>query len=84
MRIFKKSGQSIVEYVVLLALVAIVAISIVAGVGYRSKDRYTQVNDTISEAAVASGTGRGTGRPPIGTAGGGRGNGNGGRSNPRP
>ncbi|MEI6083790.1 MAG: hypothetical protein WCS70_05770 [Verrucomicrobiota bacterium] len=66
----QNSGQSLVEYVVLLALVTIVAVSIVAGIGQRSTNRFAQTGDAISEANVASATG-GKGKPPVaGIAGG--------------
>ncbi len=57
MRILKQSGQSLVEYVVLLALVTIVAVSIVAGIGQRSTNRMAAASDAMSEASVATSTG---------------------------
>jgi len=65
------SGQSIVEYVVLLALVTILVVAVVAGVGRRSQNRVAQANEALEEAAVASGTSSGRGgRPAVaGTVG---------------
>jgi len=67
----QRSGQSLVEYVVLLALVAIVAVSIVAGIGQRSSSRFAQAGDGIAESSIASAT-DGKGKNPVaGVAGGG-------------
>jgi Flp pilus assembly pilin Flp len=52
----KRSGQSIVEYVVLLALVAILVTTVVASLGQRSRRRFAQANEAIEEADVASAT----------------------------
>jgi Flp pilus assembly pilin Flp len=62
-----------VEYVVLLALVAILAVTIVAGIGRRSSQRIAQANDALEEAAIATATGAG-GPKTGGASGGPRGN----------
>ena len=54
--IYHHSGQSLVEYVVLLALVTIILLTVVAGIGQRSRTRVAQANDVLEEAAVASRT----------------------------
>jgi hypothetical protein len=51
-----RAGQSIAEYVVVLALVAILVATLIAGVGRRSQNRVDQANDALDEASVASGT----------------------------
>ena len=53
---YHRSGQSLVEYVVLLALITIILLTVVAGIGQRSRTRVTQANDAFEEAAVASRT----------------------------
>ena len=50
------SGQSLVEYVVVLALIAIVVISVVIGVGQRSQSRLQAVNEGLEESRVATST----------------------------
>ena len=65
----RRLGQSLVEYVVLLALVAIIAVTVVAGIGQRSRARVAQANDALDEAAVASHTP--PGKPPVGGVAGG-------------
>ena len=67
--IARRSGQSIVEYVVLLALVTILIVTVVAGLGRRSQNRVAQANDALDEAAVSNGTGGG--KPPVGGVAGG-------------
>jgi hypothetical protein len=57
------SGQSILEYVVLLALVTILVVTLVAGVGRRSQSRVAQANEALEEAAIASRTSSGGGKP---------------------
>ncbi|MCG3149167.1 MAG: hypothetical protein PCFJNLEI_02627 [Verrucomicrobiae bacterium] len=64
MQLQQKSGQSLVEYVVLLALVTVVAVSIVAGIGHRSTNRYAQVSDALAESTVAAAT-DGKGKPGV-------------------
>ena len=50
----KRSGQSIVEYVVLLALVAMVTTAVLASVGQRSGNSVAQANQAMGEARAAS------------------------------
>ena len=65
--ILKRSGQSIVEYVVLLALVAIIVTTVVASIGQRSRNRVAQANEAMEEANIASATARpATGKPAVG------------------
>ena len=52
----RRSGQSLVEYIVLLALVAIIAVTVVTGLGQSSRGRVAQANEGLEEAAVASRT----------------------------
>jgi Flp pilus assembly pilin Flp len=52
----RRCGQSIVEYVVLLALIAIIVTTIVSGIGQSSRSRLAQANEAIDEATVASHT----------------------------
>ena len=61
---YHRSGQSLVEYVVLLALITIILLTVVAGVGQRSRTRVTQANDALEEAAVASRTSPAASRKP--------------------
>ena len=68
-RVHYRSGQSLVEYVVVLALVAIVVISVVIGVGQRSQSRLQAANEGLEESRVATstaGAGKGgkPGKPP--------------------
>ena len=63
-----RSGQSILEYVVLLAIIAIVAISIVTGLGMSTRNSVAQANEAMSEANIAAQTG---GAKPGGGLGGG-------------
>jgi Flp pilus assembly pilin Flp len=60
------TGQSILEYVVVLALVAILIVTVVAGVGHRSHNRVTQTNEGLDEAAVAAETSSSkSAKPPV-------------------
>ncbi len=64
----KRAGQSLVEYVVLLALITIICVTVVAGIGQRSRGRVAQANEALEEAALASKTTpAGIGRPPSGS-----------------
>jgi hypothetical protein len=65
-----QAGQSIVEYVVLLALITILVVTLVAGIGRRSQNRVAQANDALDEAAVKTGTSGGAKPPVAGVAGG--------------
>lgn len=58
MRFYQHSGQSLLEYIVLIALVTIVAVSLVAGIGQRSTSRFHDGTGEISEASIASATDR--------------------------
>ena len=60
-----KAGQSLVEYVVLLVLIGIIVVTVVAGIGQRSRAREARANEAAAEAAVASQTPPG-GKPPVG------------------
>ena len=51
------NGQSIVELVVVLALVAIVAIAVVKGIGQQSAARMQQVHDAFGTGASRPGDG---------------------------
>ena len=63
----KRSGQSIVEYVVLLALVAILVTTVVASIGQRSRYRVAQANEALEEANIAVATSTTTaGKPAVG------------------
>ena len=61
----RRCGQSLVEYVVLLALVTIIIVTVVAGIGQRSRNCVAQANDALEEAAVAAHTPPGGGKPPV-------------------
>ena len=68
-RVHHRSGQSLVEYVVVLALVAIVVISVAIGIGQRSQARLQAANEALEESRVATstaGAGKGgkPGKPP--------------------
>lgn len=54
-------GQSIVEAVVVLALVAILVVTVLRGVGQRTASQLQLANDALEEQAVASATGAGNG-----------------------
>jgi Flp pilus assembly pilin Flp len=56
MRVYQHSGQSLLEYIVLIALIAIVAVSLVVGIGQRSTNRFQEGSDARSEEALASAT----------------------------
>jgi type II secretory pathway pseudopilin PulG len=65
-RNYNRSGQSLVEYIVVLALVAIIAVSVIHGVGQRSQSNLQAANDGLEESRVAtstagSGNGKGNG-----------------------
>ena len=60
----RRSGQSLVEYAVVLALIAIVTIAVVTGVGQTSKGRMALVNQGLEEQSVAGKT-----PPPVVTTG---------------
>ena len=63
----KRSGQSIVEYVVLLALVAIIVTTVVASIGPRLRTRVAQADEAMVEAKIALATARpATGKPAVG------------------
>ena len=51
-----RSGQSLVESVVVLALVGIIVVSLVGGVGQRSQVRIAQANEAFEESTIAAGT----------------------------
>ena len=55
-RIYKRSGQSVVEYVVVLALVAIIAISLINGAGQSSQASLQAATDGLEESRVATST----------------------------
>ena len=55
-RIYKRSGQSLVEYIVVLALVAIIAISLINGVGQSSQANLQAATDGLEESRVATST----------------------------
>ena len=64
----RRSGQSLVEYFVLLGLVAIIVVTVVAGIGQRSQGRFAQANESLDEAALASRTAPdGKSKPPVGS-----------------
>ena len=55
------AAQSIVEYVVVLALIAILVVTVVKGVGKSSQAKIAQANEGLGESAVANGTSAGIG-----------------------
>ncbi len=66
-----RAGQSLLEYVGLLALVAVICVTVVAGIGQRSRTRVAQANEALEEAAVASKTpSTGVSKPALGGPGG--------------
>ena len=73
-----RRGQSILEYVVLLAVVTIVVIGAVAALGHRSNSQMANVNTVIqpdgsgatSPGGLPSGGTSGSGGLPTGTGGG--------------
>lgn len=46
-RIQKKSGQSLVEYALILALIAVVAILVLKGIGTSVNNKLVQVNSNL-------------------------------------
>ena len=46
-RIQKKSGQSLVEYALILALIAVVAILVLKGIGSSVNNKLTSVNSNL-------------------------------------
>ena len=53
------AAQSIVEYVVVLALIAILVVTVVKGVGKSSQAKMAQANEGLGESAVVNGTSAG-------------------------
>ncbi len=81
MRLKSASGQSLVEYVFVLALISLVAISILVGMGQRTVKPLASANSAMDDSAVASSTsaaGTGNGNGNSSANGNGKGNGNGG------
>ncbi len=56
MRFKSTSGQSLVEYVFVLALISLVAISILVGLGQRTVKPLAAANTAMDESAVAGST----------------------------
>ena len=50
----KKSGQSLVEYGLVLALIAIVAILVVKAVGTKTASTFDNIQSTMTSQGVAS------------------------------
>jgi len=64
-----QSGQSIVEYAVVLALIGILVLTVLWGVGKRSQASIAEANSGLQESGVAGGTGGSGGGPkPAGAA----------------
>jgi competence protein ComGC len=55
-RFNSQSAQSIVEYVVVLALIVILVVTVIKGVGKSSQAKIAQANEGFGESAVANGT----------------------------
>jgi len=55
-RFNSRTAQSIVEYVVVLALIVILVVTVIKGVGKSSQAKIAQANEGFGESAVASGT----------------------------
>ena len=52
-----RAGQSLVEYAVVLALIAMLAVAVLTGVGRRARNQYTRVGHAFEDRAVAAATG---------------------------
>jgi len=48
----EEEGQTLIEYGLLTALIAVVAIAILTVLGRKTKDVYTTVNDSMQTAAT--------------------------------
>ena len=44
----EESGQGMVEYALILALIAIAAIAVLGNIGGAIKDKFTEVSDTLN------------------------------------
>lgn len=69
MRVKDHKGQSVAEYAVVLALIAIVVTAVVIGISQRSRDRLANVNQGLdgdsgpaAAPASAGGSGGGSGK----------------------
>ena len=51
----EESGQGMVEYGLILALVAIVAVGVLVSMGGKIKGKFQDVNDSLDKGTVASG-----------------------------
>lgn len=60
-RLRRDAGQSLVEYALLLALICLVAVSVVGAVGEDVDGVLQQVSSALSPAAVGEGDGAGAG-----------------------
>ena len=45
----KNTGQALVEYALILALISIVSIAILTAMGERVKDNFTQIHDALDK-----------------------------------
>ena len=52
----EESGQGMVEYGLILALVAIVAVGVLVSMGGKIKGKFQDVNDSLDKGTVAAGT----------------------------
>jgi hypothetical protein len=52
----KRAGQSVLEYVVLLALIFIIVFTVVHGVGQSTGNRVAQANEGLEEQKIAAQT----------------------------
>jgi uncharacterized membrane protein YjgN (DUF898 family) len=64
----RRTGQSVLEAAVVLALVAILAISVIKGIGLQSASRLARSNDAFGSQTSGAGS---AGRGGVGIAGGG-------------
>ena len=68
MKRINHNGQSLVEYAVVLALIAIIVATVLVGLGQSSRDHLAAANAALDQGVNSSRPGDGGGRPAVKSA----------------